>query len=279
MPELPEVERIRSSLARHLPGRKVRRVQIARADVVRGGAEPTLLLAGDRIAAIDRRGKQLALVGESGRCVCVHLGMTGSLVWGQRDRPAGGTDHVHLIWQFDPTGPSDAPCTLRFRDPRRFGGLWTFATQQALYAQRWHALGEDALRVTPMRLHRQLQGTRRALKAALLDQNLVAGLGNIYVDELLFACGLAPGRLAHTLSPEEARKLVRRMRSLLHRAIASGGSTLRDYVDGDGAAGGFQRLHRVYGRGGSPCRRCRRTLATAVVAGRTTVFCGACQGV
>jgi len=294
MPELPEVERVRMSLARRAPGRRAVSVGIWRKDVVRGEATPGALLAGDRVADVRRHGKQLALVGESGRCVCVHLGMTGSLCWGERDRATEGpsdqgqgqgrvpsvpgslgpsvpSDHVHITWAFDDGG------SLRFRDPRRFGGVWTFPSVDALHRQRWGLLGDDALRVTPTRLHRRLQGTRRALKAALLDQHLVAGLGNIYVDELLFACGLSPGRRSDTVGVNEVRKLVRRMRTLLTRAVDAGGSSLRDYVDGDGVAGGFQGLHKVYGRGGAACRRCRAVLATAVVAGRTTVFCERCQ--
>ncbi len=116
-----------------------------------------------------------------------------------------------------------------------------------------------------------------SIKAALLDQHVVAGLGNIYVDELLFACGLSPARPADTLTREQVRTLVRRMRTLLRRAIEAGGSTFRDYVDGMGGKGEFQQQHRVYGRGGEPCQRCRAVLTTIQVAGRTTVFCPQCQ--
>ena len=288
MPELPEVERVRHTLAQHLPGRKVQRVNLARHDIVRGPDSPEALLSGDRIVGIERLGKQLALVGDSGRAVCVHLGMTGSLCWGHPgDRAAAGprgpaeepshaaTDvpdpHVHVTWHFDAGG------ALRFRDPRRFGGLWPYASVAALQAARWAALGPDALRVTPSGLCRRLGRTRRAVKAALLDQNLLAGLGNIYVDELLFACGIAPAQRADTLELATVQRLVRRMRTLLRRSIERGGTSFRDYVDGNGQVGGFRDHLRVYGRAGAPCRRCRSALEGAIVAGRMTVFCTRCQ--
>jgi formamidopyrimidine-DNA glycosylase len=320
MPELPEVENVRRSLAGRLLGRRVVAVTLRRADVVRGEATPTALLAGAEVTALWRQGKQLALAGRrpdgSEPCLCVHLGMTGQLTWEQRDRGhkgprddgqpgrgrfalrervdphTGSSDqprhpldpsiprsvgpyladrHTHLIWHFEGGGE------LRFRDVRRFGGVWPFADAGALEGQRWARLGGDALTIQPRMLHRRLRATRRALKTALLDQNLVAGLGNIYVDELLFAARVDPHRPANTLSLGEVQQLVRRMRRLLHQAIAAGGSTFRDYVDAAGEAGGFQDQHRVYGRADQPCRRCRTILSSAIVAGRNTVFCKQCQ--
>lgn len=180
--------------------------------------------------------------------------------------------HTHVVWQLAGGG------ALWFRDVRRFGGLWTFSDPAALAAGRWARLGPDALTVQPRALHRRLSRTGRAIKAALLDQNLIAGLGNIYVDELLFAAGVAPSARADALDLPAVQRLVRQMRRLLRRAIAAGGSTFRDYVDASGEAGGFQTRHRVYGRAGLPCRRCRGPLAATIVAGRTTVSCPRCQG-
>lgn len=271
MPELPEVERVRLTLAQRLVGREVTAVELRRADVVRGGREPADLLAEQRFAAVERLGKQLALVAGSGRCVCVHLGMTGSLRYTPPGDATPIVPHVHVIWRLDDGG------TLSFRDPRRFGGVWTFPDRDALLEHRWRSLGEDALRITPARLRRRLVATRRPLKAALLDQNLVAGLGNIYVDELLFACGLHPLTPANALPEQAERGLVGRMRRLLGRAIEAGGSSLRDYVDGNGTRGGFQDRHRVYGRAGLPCHTCGEPLASTLVAGRTTVWCTTCQ--
>ncbi|MEX0887359.1 MAG: DNA-formamidopyrimidine glycosylase family protein [Phycisphaeraceae bacterium] len=307
MPELPEVENVRLALLPRLVGRRVVEARLRRADVlrvggVRGGgggggagarsAQRTLqgqaLLAGQRIVDIQRLGKQLALIDDGGACVCVHLGMSGSLRFeaGGTRPPAAVDGHAHVVWRLagsggagdQPGGRGGGGGWVIFRDPRRFGGVWAYPSLAALEAERWARLGPDALAVTPGPLHRRLQGTRRAVKAALLDQGVVAGLGNIYVDELLHGCGLSPTRVAATLGRDEVTRLVRRMRALLTRAIAAGGSTFRDYVNGDGETGRYQGQHRVYGRAGEACRGCRSSLATAVVAGRTTVWCRRCQG-
>ena len=155
--------------------------------------------------------------------------------------------------------------------------MWVFASEQELRERRWSRLGPDALSITAGQLHAGLSGTRRPLKAALLDQQLVAGLGNIYVDELLYACRLHPSHGAAAVSAEQVKALVRAMRRLLGRAIEAGGSTLRDYVDASGNAGGFQRRFKAYGRFGEPCRSCGRALDRLTVAGRTTTACATCQ--
>ena len=276
MPELPEVERVRLSLEAALVGRRIETVTIRRADVVEPcGSKKAMnaaLLQGSPVGAVLRHGKQLAIVAEADdadRCVCVHLGMSGSLIITPSAPPAAS--HRHITWQLD-NGSQ-----LSFRDPRRFGGIWTFPSLDALKATRWSALGPDALLVEPDCLLAALRGTKRALKAALLDQQLIAGLGNIYVDELLFEQGLHPLMPARRLKLPQVESLVTAMRALLTRAIAGGGSSLRDYVDGNGNAGAFQLQHQVYGRGGQPCLRCDSPLHSKVIAGRTTVFCPSCQ--
>lgn len=275
MPELPEVESVRRGLWPAL-GQRVRSVALRRPDVVEGERSAEALLRGCRITALRRHGKELMLCGgddDQGRCVCVHLGMTGSLRYlaaGERDaHDADG--HLHVEWTLDDGS------RLRFRDPRRFGGVWTFANPPAARCARWDRLGPDALVVTGEALHQALRATSRALKAALLDQRVVAGLGNIYVDELLFLCGWSPSKVARTLKAAEVDELAARMRELLTRAIEAGGSTVRDYVDGRGQAGGYQDQHQVYGRGGRPCVRCGGLLRVTTVGGRTTVHCPACQ--
>ena len=283
MPELPEVENVCLGLTQTVVGQTINRVSVRRPDVVRGSCRPGSLLRGQVIQQIDRLGKQFALIGrsttnekapvapESPACVCIHLGMTGSL----RYYPSGDLlkpdNHTHVIWHLQDAG------RLAFRDPRRFGGLWTFNSVDSLHESRWSKLGEDALTITPKQLHAGLSATKRALKAALLDQAVVAGLGNIYVDELLFACGLSPLRPACSVSLNETQQMVRRIRALLNRAIRLGGSTLRDYVDTSGRSGGFQLQHRVYGRSGEPCTTCGQELMCTTIAGRTTVYCRGCQ--
>lgn len=280
MPELPEVENVRLGLAESVVGRSVTKVTLRRRDIVQGPCKPTDLLYGRAVVRIDRLGKQLALVGAASingsrlrtePCICVHLGMTGSLRYYPVAERYIADKHTHVVWHLD------AGDRLVFRDPRRFGGLWTFASTDNLRLARWAQLGEDALTIKPTRLYAQLNHSRRPIKSALLDQSVVAGLGNIYVDELLFTCRVSPLRTACDLNPGEVRMLVGHMRRLLRRAIRSGGSTLRDYVDAGGRSGAFQLRHQVYGRSGRKCQRCRHQLHTAAVSGRTTVFCPTCQ--
>ena len=275
MPELPEVERVRRTLQTKVVGKKVSSLHVRRRDVVHGSSKPKSLLVGKRIECIDRHGKQLCLVaGGDQSCVCVHLGMTGSLRYLRQPQNGPALDnHCHVIWRFERGGQ------LVFRDPRRFGGLWTFAQRQDLWQRRWKTLGPDAMTITANQLYEKLMRTDRAMKSALLDQHVLAGLGNIYVDELLFSCRLHPHTPASVLTKAKTRQMVRHMRRLLERVVAAGGSTLRDYVDVNGHQGGFQLLHRVYGRGGKPCKTCRRQLSTCKIAGRTTVFCSHCQRV
>ena len=304
MPELPEVEALRRRLLPGVVGRRVVRVRLIRPGVVTGRREPQALLRGAAIADIHRCGKQLAIVAEGAPhpALCIHLGMTGSLRIadaaaaalprpsrsnGIRRRRAAPTapqppstpvelgrprvHHVHIVWIFDDG------TRLFFRDPRRFGGVWTYPSVDALAAARWHHLGPDALTIRPAELARRLCCTRRPIKAALLDQTILAGLGNIYVDELLHAARIHPLTPANALHPDSPRRLVERLRRLLSRAIEAGGSTFRDYVSSNGEPGNFQQRHRVYGRAGEPCTRCRLPLQDLRIIGRQTVFCAACQ--
>ena len=279
MPELPEAESIRRSLIPAVVGRRVCRVVVHRKDVVAGWEADCAPLDGAILADVRRHGKRLALLPEIGldvspetaRAVEIKLGMSGRL-WVQPQSAAKQVPpHTHVIWHLD------KGARLCFCDPRRFGGI-NIWPNVAVLADHWQAsLGPDALAIKPAQLHRRLNRIRRVLKAALLDQTVIAGLGNIYVDELLFASGLHPMTPATTITAEQTRKLVRRMRRLLERAIDARGSTFRDYRDGMGQSGGFQLQHRVYGRAGQPCCRCGRALSTQQVAARTTVFCTSCQ--
>ncbi|MEM8782768.1 MAG: bifunctional DNA-formamidopyrimidine glycosylase/DNA-(apurinic or apyrimidinic site) lyase [Planctomycetota bacterium] len=281
MPELPEVETVRRTLGAAAGGKRVVDGELTRSDVWNGPwpwARVKSAWVGRRLSEVARHGKQLGLAcaaDESGTSVsgtvCVHLGMSGRLcVYGPDEATP---KHTH--WWIDLEDGS----RMAFTDPRRFGGLWGYESLSALRAKRWDALGQDALTIGPATLHRGLRGTQRALKAALLDQALVAGLGNIYVDELLFTVRLSPWAPANDVSRRDCERLVRAMRTLLGRAIEAGGTTLRDYVDADGRAGGFALKHRVYGRSGLPCTRCRAMLRSGLIAQRTTVWCDRCQAI
>jgi len=280
MPELPEVECVRRSLLARILGRRIRSVRVIRPDIITGQASPAALLNNQHITQILRHGKQLALVSDAGRCVVVHLGMSGQLCFvdpaHNRGTKASSPElppHTHLKWHID-----DGPI-LRFTDPRRFGGLWTYPNIEELERERWSTLGPDALEIKPNDLLNNLLSTRRGLKAALLDQHLIAGLGNIYVDELLHATGLHPSTCSRAVDNSTCSALVRRMRSLLNQAINRGGSSLRDYVDADSRRGSQQTHHRVYGRAGEICKNpgCGSTILSEVIAGRTTAWCPSCQ--
>ncbi|MEM1446378.1 MAG: bifunctional DNA-formamidopyrimidine glycosylase/DNA-(apurinic or apyrimidinic site) lyase [Planctomycetota bacterium] len=276
MPELPEVETVRRTVAAATAGKCVVGGTLMRADVWNGdGSWKAIASAwvGKRLGDPIRAGKQLALLTEDGAeqpVVCVHLGMSGRLCVYR----SGDALPKHTHWRLDFEDGS----TLAFTDPRRFGGLWGYPSLAELQTRRWSGLGPDATTIGPAALHRGLGNTRRALKAALLDQNVVAGLGNIYVDELLFATRLSPWTPGNRITRKDCERLVRAMRTLLGRAIAAGGTTLRDYVDADGQAGSFALKHRAYGRGGLKCTRCRAVMSTGLLAQRTTVWCERCQG-
>ncbi|MBL4702762.1 MAG: bifunctional DNA-formamidopyrimidine glycosylase/DNA-(apurinic or apyrimidinic site) lyase [Phycisphaeraceae bacterium] len=270
MPELPEVENVRQTLLQLIQGQQIRKVTIHRPDIITGIATPQSLLLGKTIANVHRHGKQLAILANDSTqsTLNIHLGMTGRLMGLTGLRPK----HCHIEW-----GLANGD-RLGFIDPRRFGGLWTFSGYQDLLQSRWSKLGDDALLITSTALSKRLARTTRSLKAALLDQNLVAGLGNIYVDELCFNCKIRPDRIACEVAEIKTfQKLVREMRKLLKQAIKQGGSTLRDYVMVNGHSGQFQNLHKVYGRTGKPCVTCSSPLQGILLAGRTTVFCPSCQ--
>ncbi len=282
MPELPEIEHLRRTLGPALRGATVRRVRLLRRDVVRGAARLSSpksagradLLLGGTIRRLRRHGKELALVSDTGLTICFHLGMSGQLFFHPARRALARFDHVHCVWSVvGPLGPG----RLVFRDPRRFGGIWCYGSQGELERLRWSKRGPDALGIRGRDLAARLHPCRRAVKAALLDQGLLAGVGNIYADEILFAAKVSPLTVCRRLPLARFEALARQTRRVLTEAIAAGGSTIRDYRDGLGRAGGFAPRHKVYGRRSEPCVRCGRPLAFAMVAQRATVFCPGCQ--
>ena len=236
-----------------------------------------------RVSSLSRKGKQFALTFENGIVLAVHLGMTGQMrllttYETQNQLPT----HSHLVLHLHDNNTSTISTsplhTIVFRDPRRFGRLWLFKNNTQLATEKWDKLGEDALQIQTRQLHPKLHKTKRSIKATLLDQNVIAGLGNIYVDELLFQTGIAPWRVSCEISEAECDALVKAMRVLLERAIDAGGSSLRDYVNGHGDTGQFQTQHKVYGKkSGEPCVVCKGALTQMVIAGRTTVYCKNCQ--
>ncbi|MBG80688.1 MAG: hypothetical protein CMJ39_08285 [Phycisphaerae bacterium] len=280
MPELPEVEHLRRSLESWIQGARIRNVHLERLDVLDWRASPgTLksdrnqaLLQGGRISCLDRHGKQMAIHTEDGRVLCVHLGMSGrmEIARAEDELPA----HTHCVWDLL---AGRRRIQMRFVDPRRFGGLWTFRSRQKLLSDRWGALGPDAVSLDPESMAQQLRGRSRGLKASLLDQSVVAGLGNIYVDEALFESKLHPRQPAGSLKQVEIGRLTTSVVGILRRAIKEGGSTIHTWADLTGDPGGFSTQHQVYGRGGEMCTTCGQRLSSAQVVQRTTVWCSKCQ--
>ena len=267
MPELPEVETIRAQLAPRLQGRTLASVEIFDPRLTRPADlhEVVEELEGDRVEAVERRGKYLLLRFESGRALLVHLRMTGSFGFAP-------TSHERAVLELDDG------TRLVYRDVRRFG-TWLVLEGAELEPYLATKNGPEPLgpRFTSRWLAGQLARRRAPLKAVLLDQRVVAGLGNIYADEALWRARLSPLRPANEVAPEETRRLVRAIRGALGRGIERQGSTLSEYVTPEGSPGAMQEEFRVYGREGKPCPRCRTPIVKTRVAGRGTCFCPRCQ--
>jgi formamidopyrimidine-DNA glycosylase len=273
MPELPEVETIRLALEPRIVGRRFDEVEIMDPRLVRP-FEPQAVAAeleGERVASLERRGKYLVVRFESGRALLIHLRMTGSLRHAVRGLP-GLDPHRRAVVRLD--DGSD----VAYRDVRRFG-TWHLLQPDDVEPYLGDRLGVEPLgrAFTSRWLGARLAGRRAPVKAALLDQRAVAGLGNIYVDEALWRARIHPRRPAVELDPEEVRRLTRGIREALRAGVARQGASLRDYSTPDGSRGRMQEEFRVYGREGEPCSRCGTPVDKIRVAGRGTWYCPSCQ--
>jgi len=270
MPELPEVETVARGLRLLLVGRAlvgVHRSRKALRQTWTRSWEP--MLVGRRVQEILRRGKWLLVGLDSGGFLMVHLGMTGQFTVVAPGVAA--ENHTHLVF------PLDNAHELRFRDARRFGSVTYFSdrpTWEAFLAAR---LGPEPWDMPAEEWQAALKETKRPVKALLMDQKVVAGVGNIYADEACFAARIDPRRAGNRLKPVEADRLLQSLRAVLTRAIESGGSSIRDYVNGSGEPGGFQKEFAVYGRPGEPCPNCERKIKNVRIAGRSTHYCPRCQ--
>ncbi|MCG0239875.1 MAG: bifunctional DNA-formamidopyrimidine glycosylase/DNA-(apurinic or apyrimidinic site) lyase [Firmicutes bacterium] len=273
MPELPEVETVRRTLAPRLLGRAIEEVEVFRPAQVRYPDPETFRrsLRGRRFAEPGRRGKYLLLHLEGGGVLICHLRMSGRLYL----TPAGAprAPHTHVVFHLD-DGQE-----LRYQDQRTFGGFHLPDPDGRGTPEGLLTLGPEPLddAFTPAYLHSRLAGRRAPVKAVLLDQSAVAGLGNIYADESLFRAGIRPDRPAGEVTPEEAEALWAAIRAVLAEAIAHRGTTFSLYLDGEGRAGDYYRLLRVFGRQGQPCPRCGAAVVKSRVAGRGTHWCPQCQ--
>jgi len=273
MPELPEVETVARGLREALPGRRILEVRLGKTDFIENPAALETHLLGARVKAVDRHGKFLRVDLESTGhdakplALLIHLGMTGQIVVGSPEAPIA--PHTHVFFALD-DGKE-----FRYTDIRRFGVMRLLA--DGAKEKAFAALGIDALVATQEQFAAALRDRRARIKAVLLDQGILAGLGNIYVDESLWRARIHPMRLAATLKRDEVRRLYRAVRDVLNEAIRLRGSSVSDYVDSEGRRGEFQARHRVYQREGKKCFRCRAKIRRAIVAGRSSHFCPRCQ--
>jgi formamidopyrimidine-DNA glycosylase len=268
MPELPEVEVTRRGLAPQIAGRVISGVAVREPRLRWPVPRDVLALAGRTVRTIERRGKYLLLDCGDGHLI-LHLGMSGSLRVLAPGTPAQKHDHFDLLL---------GDRMLRLRDPRRFGAvLWTSG---ALAAHPLLAhLGVEPLSrsLHAVRLHQLTRGHRTAIKQFLMDGRRIVGVGNIYANESLFRARINPRRAAQQLTAEQCARLARSIKETLRSAIRAGGSTLRDFVGADGAAGYFQQRYCVYDRAGQKCRRCGSLIRKLLQGQRSTYYCPTCQ--
>ncbi len=290
MPELPEVEVTRRLIAPHLLGRTVLRVHTSIPSYVFLTPPRALCqrLQGRRFDELTRRGKYLLATLDDASRLMIHLGMTGQLfVAGAsslrllsstrrssltpEEQPAFSPDkHTHLRLELEDTGPD-----LLFRDVRKFGKLLWLAPGSS--DPRLDKLGTDVLEARPAQLFEASRGRRLAVKNLLLNQSVLAGVGNIYADEALFAARIHPCRPAGKLSRRACQRLVCALQRVMLRSIETGGSSISDYIAPDGSDGGYQDERTVYARSGEPCPRCARPITRIVLGARGTHFCAKCQ--
>lgn len=278
MPELPEVETVRRGLMPRLVGRRIVRLQQRRADLrVPLPAKFATRVEGRAVTGIDRRAKYLLVRLDDGQTLIVHLGMSGRMTLHDAETAASHPldRHDHVVFDMDDGWQ------VRFNDARRFGLMVLVANEAVATHKYFKSLGPEPLddAFTGDVLAARLAGRRTPIKAALLDQKTLVGVGNIYACEALFLAGISPRRSAHTIKGERAVRLVDAIKLVLNRSIADGGSTLRDHVQPGGELGYFQTRFNVYDRAGIACptRDCGQTVRRLVQAGRSTFYCARCQ--
>ena len=281
MPELPEVETVARGLQRTVVGRRILSVTLGKTDFIDDPAALEQHLPGRTIDAVERYGKfmLLRLSQRSPRAedaqngdaasasLLVHLGMTGMLAPCAAEQPCA--KHTHVCMKLDDGRE------LRYTDPRRFGRM-AYLPETSL-AGELTPFGADPLEVTAKDFAQRIRSRHARIKALLLDQSVLRGVGNIYADESLWRAKIHPARLGTQLTEPQARTLWRVLQDVLRKAIVAGGSSISDFLDTDGEPGDYQRHHRAYGREGKHCYRCRTPIRRTIVAGRSSYFCPHCQ--
>jgi formamidopyrimidine-DNA glycosylase len=278
MPELPEVETVARGLQAAIAGRTIVSVTLGKTDFMDDPAAIQNELPGRSIEVVERYGKFLlmrlhrAVKGDDRRAgepsaLLVHLGMTGMLMAQAAGEPV--KKHTHVVMGLDDGRE------LRYIDPRRFGRMAYLAGE--ILRKELQRFGADPLAATAPEFAERIQSRRARIKALLLDQSVIRGVGNIYADESLWKARLHPAQLGARLTSEQAVKLYRALQEILRAAIDLRGSSISDFLDADGMPGEYQRHHRVYGREGERCFRCKTAIRRVIVAGRSSYYCPSCQ--
>lgn len=290
MPELPEVEVTRRRIGKLLVGRKIARVITSKPSYFFLTSPKKLVqeLSGQSVERLDRHGKYLLARLSGGSSLLLHLGMTGQLfgegassirLMRAPDRRSKGTqrprgfepdEHTHLQFEFADRGPR-----VFFRDVRKFGKVLLIGAGKT--DARLEKLGIDALEANGGHLYEAARARKIPIKTLLLDQGVIAGVGNIYADEALFLAGVSPRRSARRVDAEACAAIVAAAQKVMRRSIQTGGSSISDYVTPDGSDGGYQNERRVYGREGEPCPTCATPIRRVVIATRSSCFCPNCQ--
>jgi formamidopyrimidine-DNA glycosylase len=299
MPELPEVESLRRSLEKVIIGSQIVRVTVKHPKIVSSSGTtrvPNLAkvvefetdLVGQKIIRLTRRAKNIIIELDSGNCLLVHLKMTGQLVFEPLDnslqKVLGGhpieesesslpNKHTYIIWELDNGA-------LFYNDVRQFGYVLFYSSYQAILDDgHFGTFGLEPMdeQFTADFLAQKLKDKKTPIKTLFLAQSVVVGLGNIYCDEVCFEAGILPTRMCNTLTKKETKKLYESIKKIIPKAIGEGGSSIANYLLGDGSRGNYARYHNVYGRKGKKCFECNSVLMSTVLAGRTTVYCEICQ--
>jgi len=275
MPELPEVEVTRRGLLPHLPGKKITRISWSNKRL-RTPIPRKLLrreIAGERVQTVDRRAKYLLVRMMSGSVLVLHLGMTGRIGLFSGDAPRARHDHLHLLLENG--------MEMRFNDSRRFGSILVWPAEHAVELEERFNAGKGiepfGEQFTGDTLQELAAKRRQPVKTFLMDSRLVAGIGNIYANETLFAAGVFPDTPVHSITLPQWQAIVIHCQEILARAIEAGGSTISDFIGSSGAPGYFQLQLQVYGRAGDPCARCGAPIEKRKTGGRATFYCPQCQ--
>jgi formamidopyrimidine-DNA glycosylase len=276
MPELPEVETVARGLQREIVGRKILSVTLGKTDFIDNPDAVESELPGRTVVRVERYGKFLLLrlsaaeaarAGDAEAALLVHLGMTGLLMPKALNEP--NAKHTHVVMQLDDGRE------MRYVDPRRFGRIAYLTGDVLLQELAW--FGADPLEAGLEEFARRMQGRKARIKALLLDQSVLRGVGNIYADESLWKARIHPAQLGARLKPKQIKELYLALQNILKKAILLRGSSISDFLDAEGLPGEYQQHHRVYGREGQRCFRCKSMIRRAIVAGRSSYFCPKCQ--